>query len=337
MIIINIIKIAFLLGFLVTIHEGGHFLMAKLFKIKVEEFSIGFGPRIITKQGKETLYSISLIPFGGYVRMLGEEERSDDPRSFNNSKLWKRIMVVLAGPIVNICFALLVYFVLVLSSGLVVTTEIASILPDASESVKSSLQVGDRIIQINGKKVKSRQDMSKALLLNDGQEVEIIVMRNGEKQTYRVIPVDYDGVYILGLEMTKKDNPTVMERVSYAGNETSEFFTSIGESLKMLVTGRVGMDQMTGPVGISKMVVETNGLYNFVYLLALVSLSLGVTNLLPIPALDGGRLLILVVEGIRRKPLPEEMEYRLISLGFTFIILLSLYVTYNDIFRIFEK
>ena len=311
--------------------------MAKLFKIKVEEFSIGFGPRIITKQGKETLYSISLIPFGGYVRMLGEEERSDDPRSFNNSKLWKRIMVVLAGPIVNICFALLVYFVLVLSSGLVVTTEIASILPDASESVKSSLQVGDRIIQINGEKVKSRQDMSKALLLNDGQEVEIIVMSNGEKQTYRVIPVDYDGVYILGLEMTKKDNPTVMERVSYAGNETSEFFTSIGESLKMLVTGRVGMDQMTGPVGISKMVVETNGLYNFVYLLALVSLSLGVTNLLPIPALDGGRLLILVVEGIRRKPLPEEMEYRLISLGFTFIILLSLYVTYNDIFRIFEK
>lgn len=320
-----------------TIHEGGHFLMAKLFKIKVEEFSIGFGPRIITKQGKETLYSISLIPFGGYVRMLGEEERSDDPRSFNNSKLWKRMMVVLAGPIVNICFALLVYFVLVLSSGLVVTTEIASILPDASESVKSSLQVGDRIIQINGEKVKSRQDMSKALLLNDGQEVEIIVMRNGEKQTYRVIPVDYDGVYILGLEMTKKDNPTVMERVSYAGNETSEFFTSIGDSLKMLVTGRVGMDQMTGPVGISKMVVETNGLYNFVYLLALVSLSLGVTNLLPIPALDGGRLLILVVEGIRRKPLPEEMEYRLISLGFTFIILLSLYVTYNDIFRIFEK
>jgi len=337
LIIINIIKIAFLLGFLVTIHEGGHFLMAKLFKIKVEEFSIGFGPRIITKQGKETLYSISLIPFGGYVRMLGEEERSDDPRSFNNSKLWKRMMVVLAGPIVNICFALLVYFVLVLSSGLVVTTEIASILPDASESVKSSLQVGDRIIQINGEKVKSRQDMSKALLLNDGQEVEIIVMRNGEKQTYRVIPVDYDGVYILGLEMTKKDNPTVMERVSYAGNETSEFFTSIGDSLKMLVTGKVGMDQMTGPVGISKMVVETNGLYNFVYLLALVSLSLGVTNLLPIPALDGGRLLILVVEGIRRKPLPEEMEYRLISLGFTFIILLSLYVTYNDIFRIFEK
>ena len=337
MIIINIIKIAFLLGFLVTIHEGGHFLMAKLFKIKVEEFSIGFGPRIITKQGKETLYSISLIPFGGYVRMLGEEERSDDPRSFNNSKLWKRMMVVLAGPIVNICFALLVYFVLVLSSGLVVTTEIASILPDASESVKSSLQVGDRIIQINGEKVKSRQDMSKALLLNDGQEVEIIVMRNGEKQTYRVIPVDYDGVYILGLEMTKKDNPTVMERVSYAGNETSEFFTSIGDSLKMLVTGKVGMDQMTGPVGISKMVVETNGLYSFVYLLALVSLSLGVTNLLPIPALDGGRLLILVVEGIRRKPLPEEMEYRLISLGFTFIILLSLYVTYNDIFRIFEK
>lgn len=337
MIIINIIKIAFLLGFLVTIHEGGHFLMAKLFKIKVEEFSIGFGPRILTKQGKETLYSISLIPFGGYVRMLGEEERSDDPRSFNNSKLWKRMMVVLAGPIVNICFALMVYFVLTLSSGLVVTTDIASILPEASESVKSNLHVGDRIVQINGEKVRSRQDMSKALFLNDGQEVEITIMRDGEKQVYHVTPVNYEGIFILGLEMTKKENPTIVERINYAGNETTEFFTSIGESLKMLVTGRVGMDQMTGPVGISKMVVETNGLYNFVYLLALVSLSLGVTNLLPIPALDGGRLLILIVEGIRRKPLPEEMEYRLISLGFTFIILLSLYVTYNDIFRIFEK
>ncbi len=311
--------------------------MAKLFKIKVEEFSIGFGPRIFTKQGKETQYSVSLIPFGGYVRMLGEEERSDDPRSFNKSNLWKRKMLVLAGPRANICFALIVYFVLILSNGMVVTTDIASILPNASESVKSSLMVGDRIIQINGEKVKSRQDMSKALLFNDGQEVEIMVMRDGEKKVFHVTPIDYDGVYILGLEMTVKDNPTISEKITYAGNETSEFFTSIGESLKMLVTGKVGMEQMTGPVGISKMVVETNGLYNFIYLLALVSLSLGVTNLLPIPALDGGRLLILIVEGIRKKPLPEEMEYKLISLGFTFIILLSIYVTYNDIFKIFEK
>ena len=111
--LISAIKIIFLLGFLVTIHEGGHFLMAKLFKIKVEEFSIGFGPKIFSKKGKETVYSISLIPFGGYVRMLGEEERSEDPRSFNNSKVWKRMLVVLAGPIVNICFALIVAFLLV--------------------------------------------------------------------------------------------------------------------------------------------------------------------------------------------------------------------------------
>ena len=335
MVIINIIKIAFLLGFLVTIHEGGHFLMAKLFKIKVEEFSIGFGPKIFSKQGKETVYSISLIPFGGYVKMLGEEERSDDPRSFNNSKIWKRMLVVLAGPIVNICFALIIYFVLILSSGIVVTTDIAAILPEASESVRSNLQVGDKIIKVNGESIKSRQDMSKVLLLNDGKEVEVTIIREGKEYNYKVDPMEYEGIYILGIEMTRKDNPTVGERISYASNETTEFFTSIGDSLKMLVTGKVGMEQMTGPVGISKMVVETNGLYNFVYLLALVSLSLGVTNLLPIPALDGGRFLILLVEGIRRKPLSEEMEYRIISLGFTFIILLSLYVTYNDIFRIF--
>ncbi len=335
--LISAIKIIFLLGFLVTIHEGGHFLMAKLFKIKVEEFSIGFGPKIFSKKGKETVYSISLIPFGGYVRMLGEEERSEDPRSFNNSKVWKRMLVVLAGPIVNICFALIVYFVLIASSGTVVTTEISGIIPEAEETIGSYLQIGDKIVNINGTEIKSRRDMSKVIMASDGNKINITVLRNGQRYTYEVEPTEYEGVYILGVEMATRKSESFQESFVYSANETADFIASIGDSLKQLFTGKVGVDQMTGPVGISKMVAETDGLYNFIYLLALVSLSLGVTNLLPIPALDGGRFLILIVEGIRRKPLSEEMEYKIISIGFTFIIVLSLYVTYNDIFKIFNK
>ena len=335
--LISAIKIIFLLGFLVTIHEGGHFLMAKLFKIKVEEFSIGFGPKIFSKKGKETVYSISLIPFGGYVRMLGEEERSEDPRSFNNSKVWKRMLVVLAGPIVNICFALIVYFVLIASSGTVVTTEISGIIPEAEETIGSYLQIGDKIVNINGTEIKSRRDMSKVIMASDGNKINITVLRNGQRYTYEVEPTEYEGVYILGVEMATRKSESFQESFVYSANETADFIASIGDSLKQLFTGKVGVDQMTGPDNKKKMVAETDGLYNFIYLLALVSLSLGVTNLLPIPALDGGRFLILIVEGIRRKPLSEEMEYKIISIGFTFIIVLSLYVTYNDIFKIFNK
>ena len=337
MILLNIFKIVFLLGFLVTIHEGGHFIVAKLSNIKVEQFSIGFGPKIYSKQGKETLYSISLIPFGGYVKMLGEEERSDDPRSFNNAKIWKRMAVVLAGPIVNIIFALLVYFILIFVSGVVVSTEISGIIPEAEQNIGQYLQVGDVITKVNGIEVNSRKDIMNVLYQNGDKEVRVNVNRDGNEYEYTVKPTEYGGTYILGIEMTLTREASTQEKLEFSINETIGFLESIGTSMKMLFTGKVGMDQMTGPVGISKMVVETNGIYNFVYLLTLVSLSLGVTNLLPIPALDGGRFLILLVEAIRRKPLPQELEFKIISLGFTFLIVLSLYVTYNDVFRIVSK
>ncbi len=337
MILIDIFKIVFLLGFLVTIHEGGHFLMAKLFNIKVEAFSIGFGPKLFSKKGKETEYSISLIPFGGYVKMLGEEERNSDPRSFSESKIWKRILVVIAGPLVNICFAVIVYFFLVASSGMIATTEVAAILPDAEITIGRYIQVGDKIVNINGQDIKNKKDLSRVIGASNGETLNVTIERNGEKFTYDVEPIEYEGSYILGIEIATRKSNSLVERVSYSMMETTDFLGSVGRSLKLLFTGKVGVDQMTGPVGISKVVAETDGVYNFVYLLALVSLSLGITNLLPIPALDGGRLLILIIEAIRRKPLSEEMEYKIISVGFTFLIVLSLYVTYNDIFRIFNR
>lgn len=240
--IINAIKIIFMLGFLVLIHETGHFVVARLCKIRVNEFAIGFGPTIWKKQGKQTKYALRLIPLGGFVSMEGEEERSEKEGSFSNASIPKRIAVVLAGGIVNIVFALITYTILM------------------------SIMTGN---------------------------------------------------------------------IATAISSTGNFVFSMIESLKLLFTGGVTADQLMGPVGISEVVAQTNGVAEFIYVMALISMSLGVTNLLPFPPLDGGKAVILLIEAIRRKPLKESVEIRIQMLGFLLLIMLSVYVTYNDVLRIF--
>ena len=248
--LINAIKIIFLLGFLVLIHEGGHFLVAKLCKVKVNEFAIGFGRILLQKQGKETKYSLRLIPLGGFCSMEGEEEESDAPGSFSKASVWKRMSIVVAGATVNIIFGILVYFILV-------TT--------------------------------------------------------------------------VGIQFANPAKDTIANRIYYGAQGTGEFINAIFESIKMLFTGGLKTEQMVGIVGISEVVVKTNGIINYLNLLAVISVSLGVTNLLPIPALDGGKLLILLIEVIRRKPMKLETEAKIQLLGFSILIALSLFVTYNYI------
>lgn len=250
--LISAIKIIFLLGFLIFIHELGHFTVAKLCKVKVNEFAIGFGPTIWRKQGKETKYALRLVPLGGFISMEGEDERSEDERSFSKASIPKRMAIVLAGPLVNIVFSIIVYFILAVT--------IVNLVPSEDTFINR---------------------------LAKGQEL------------------------------------------------TSEFVVSVADNVKQLFTGKVGVDQMTGIVGISEIVSKTNGIKEFVYMLALISISLGVTNLLPIPALDGGKLLIVLIEAIRRKPLKEKTEINIQLLGFSILIVLSIFVTYNDIVRIF--
>lgn len=240
--IINAIKIIFILGFLVLIHEAGHFIVARLCKVKVNEFAIGFGPVIWKKQGKQTKYVIRLIPLGGFVSMEGEEERSEEEGSFSEAKIWKRILIVMAGGMVNIIFALVTYCILM-------------------TFMTGNFQVA----------------------------------------------------------------------LSYTGN----FIISMVDSIKLLFTGGVTVDQLMGPVGISEIVVQTTGIAEFIYIMALISMSLGVTNLLPFPPLDGGKVVILIIEAIRRKPLKQELEIKIQLLGFALLIMLSIYVTYNDVTRIF--
>ena len=412
--LIAAIKIIILLGFLILIHEAGHFTVAKLCKVKVNEFAIGFGPVIWKKQGKETKYALRLIPLGGFVSMEGEDERSEDDRSFSKASIPKRMLIVVAGATVNILFAIIVYFTLITTSGTYISNEITSTVEGyAAEQI--GLQSGDIIVEINNEKVNSQKDINEMVSNSNGKELNIKVERNGEILEFNTKPTevsvkstgiylnenakivttekgsssekagiqandklikvnnieingdtqkaiqainekglntmvltverngeqleieltpDYYSTYYLGVNLEQAPD-TLWNRCVNGGMQTVEFLSSIGDSVKQLFTGQVGVDQMMGPVGISEVIAKTDGIREFFQMMALISLSLGITNLLPIPALDGGKLLILLIEGIRRKPLKQETEINIQLLGFSILIALSLYVSYNDILRIF--
>lgn len=337
--LLNALKIIIMLGFLVFIHEGGHFLIAKLFKVKVNEFALGFGPTIFSKEKGETKYAIRLIPLGGFVNLEGEEERSDKEGSFSNASLPKRILIVLAGATVNIIFGLLTYYILVSTAGNFYTTAVNYCIEDYAAQ-ECGILPGDIITKINNKKVKNRNDISKLLSYNKDKQINISIIRDGKEVVINLIPTIIENNetnqknYYLGVVFKKIDN-TIGNKLYYGLLDTKEFSISIIDNLKQLFTGNISANQMVGIVGISDIVVKTSGLYEYVYIVALISLSLGVTNLLPIPPLDGGKVLIYIIELIRRKPMKEEIELKIQTWGFSILIALSIYVTYNDILRIF--
>lgn len=413
--IISAIKIIILLGVLILIHEAGHMLVAKKCKVKVNEFSIGFGPVIWKKQGKETKYTIRLIPLGGFCSMEGEDEKSDEEGSFSKASIPKRLAIVVAGAAVNIVFGLLIFFILMSSTGNYISNTVESVI-DGYAAQEIGLESGDKIIEADGKKIKSKYDLDEITKnIKDNKQIALKIERNSEIKEYKtnlteittkttgiyldekckVITVekesaaerqgvkandkiikinnedvnenpekvaqiiqqkgigtvlltvqrgeetinieltpDHISTYYLGVNL-KQAEDTLINHIIYGAEETKIFCLSIVDNLKQLFTGKVGLDQMMGPVGIAETVAKTNGFQEFIYLLALISLSLGVTNLLPIPALDGGKILILIIEAIRRKPMKQETEINIQLLGFSFLIVLSLYVAYNDVLRIF--
>ena len=331
--IISAIKIIFLLGFLILIHEAGHFLVAKWCGVKVNEFAIGFGPTIWKKQGKETKYALRLIPLGGFVSMEGEEERSEDSRSFSKASIPKRIAICMAGATVNIIFGVIVFFILMTTTGPYTSNVVDSVI-EGYPAQTVGLQANDIIIEADGEKVDSRYELNKILDYTKNEEINIKIKRDDEVLDYKITPKEIENFYYLGVNLRPAED-TFINRLINGGMQTKDFMFSIIDNLKQLFTGNVGVDQMMGPVGISETVAKTSGIKEFVYMLALISLSLGVTNLLPIPALDGGKILILLIEAVRRKPMKEQTEINIQLLGFSILILLSLYVTYNDIVRIF--
>ena len=413
---INAIKIIFLLGLLVFIHEGGHFIVAKLCNVKVNEFALGFGPTIWKKQGKETKYALRLIPLGGFVSMEGEDSSSTDERSFGKASIPKRIAIVAAGATVNIIFGLSIYFILMASIG-PTTTNIVENLVEGYSAQEIGIKENDKIIKINNKKVRNKEDINEILNLSNGEDVKVLIERDGEKIEYifkptevkykevgiylkdessteiaaiepqspaqnqgleandiilyvegndvrndakkviNIINEDEDGklefiierngvekailidaiekpVYFLGVNLKKADK-NFLNCISYGANKTIEFSFSIIQNIKRLFTGKVETNQLMGPVGISSIVSKTEGIKDYIYILALISLSLGVTNILPFPPLDGGKIVLLIIEGVRRKSLPEKIEGYIQMAGFVLLITLSIYITYNDVLRIF--
>lgn len=264
--------------------------------------------------------------------MEGEEEASDKEGSFSKASIPKRIAIVAAGATVNIVFAIFVYFILATTSGTYITNEVATIM-DGYPAKEIGIQEGDKIIQINDEKINNFYDLNKTLQKYN-KEIEVKVERNGEIVEYTTSAVENNNSYYLGVNL-KQAEDTFLNRCINGTIMTKDFIFSILDNLKQLFSGNVSVDQMMGPVGISEVVSKTNGFKEFIYMLALISISLGVTNLLPIPALDGGKILILIIEAIRRKPLKEKTEINIQLLGFSLLIALSLYVTYNDIIRIF--
>lgn len=333
-ILLNIIKIAFLLGFLILIHEAGHFFVAKLFKVKVSEFAIGFGPIIWKKQGKETKYVLRLIPLGGFVNLLGEEESVNEEGSFSKASRIKKICILLAGGTVNIIFGLLVYFILVATTGNFASTTVSQIIENYPAQI-AKIEQGDEILKVNDKKIRLKSDIDNILAKSKGKDVKITIKRNTEILNINVTPTinEETGKYFLGIifKQAKKD---FINNCYYSFWNTVYFSGSIVENVKELFIGNVGVDQLTGPVGISKVVVKTQNVSQFVYILALISLSLGVTNLLPFPPLDGGKILLLVVEKIIRRPIKESVNNAIQMTGFFIIMALAVLVTYNDVLKI---
>jgi regulator of sigma E protease len=388
--LIGALKIIFLLGFLIFIHEGAHFLVAKKCNIEIREFSIGFGPKIFQKSSNGILYSIRLIPFGGFVDLnedvieensessdinstnIKENNKSDilvnstnvekntnlnnniekkskiiknvdknnknEKISFVNASKRKRFAVTIAGIVINLIFGFFIYFILNMYSSNNVSTTI-NYMAEGFEEKLSMLQSGDEIIEINGHKIHLKQDIDNYVFYSEEDTVVLTVNRNGEILDF-VVPLtkveneEYGiSYYQLGIYMKPIEN-NFENKLYYAFWKTVNYGKALGENIKMIFKGNISADSMVGPIGISEMIVETNGVYDFLYLMSVVSVSLGITNLLPIPGLDGGRLLLIIIEAIRRKPLKKEFEVQLQLLGFSFLILLSLFIAYNDVVRI---
>lgn len=372
---------------MVSLHEFGHFITAKLMGFRILEYSIGFGPAILKSRKSEIQYSLRAIPFGGYCKFEGEDEVSEDPRAFSNRPVWQRIIVVAAGGVFNIILGFVLFLIIVPFSSPIRTNVIESVVP-GSYIEEAGILPGDKVVGIDGKKVNFYDDIT---LYRDefraGGEYELVVKRNGERKKFTFTPSEAVTEYTYtedGIEVTSSINGVAEEPGFYsyesgdavrndektgttetvtrliigfvpktedvtffnvwgeAWNETRFVVKLVYNSLWQMVTGRIGMDQMSGPVGV---VSEVNTVVhsgagswlNILMLTALLTINLGVFNLLPIPALDGGRLMFMLFELITRRRVPPDKEGIVHAIGFALLIGLIIFISYHDIVKLFAK
>lgn len=328
---------------IIIIHELGHFSAARLFKIRVYEFSLGMGPTIFKKKGKKTDYKIKLFPIGGSVQ-LGEDEDNSDPNAFRNKPVWQRMIVILAGAIMNLILGIIICFFVVLSSKQIITTTIDGFRDNAVTN--QFLQENDEIISINGMSILTSSDLSYQIVntaskMSDDEDKAIFdfkVKRSGEiielkDVAFKAVSNENGGKSIYFDMYIKTADKTFINVITMGFKEAVSFSRLIIISLVDLLKGTYGLNDMAGPVGVVNEIgkVAAIGFSEFLSLVALITLNVGIFNLLPVPALDGARFLFFVIEAIRRKPIKAEIEGVVHFVGFAVLIVFMLLITVNDV------
>ena len=344
MIYIYILLAVLLFGALVAIHELGHFITAKLSGVKVNEFAIGMGPAIFKKQFGETVYALRMLPFGGFCAMEGEDSESEDPRAFGAQPVLRRMLIVLAGSVMNLIggFIVLALVFAPVKEWYTPTVESVGVDVPADENV---LRAGDTIKSIGDYNVYIYSDIMVGLTRGgENGKYDVDVVRDGKRITLNDVTLtsSKDKEKESGGEdrtiVFRTEKTSFINKTKYVFQNGFNLVRLVKVGLVDLLTGSVSKDDISGPVGIGKMMADTakTSMSSLWYLLAFISINLGVMNLLPIPALDGGRFVFLLFEAIFRKPVPPKYEAYVHGVGIVILLLLMLFVTFNDILKLFR-
>jgi regulator of sigma E protease len=344
MILLYLILTLLLLSVLVFLHEGGHFIAARLNGITVNEFAIGMGPKILSVVSKKSgiRYSIRALPIGGFVSMAGEDEASDDINAFCNKNVWRRITTVLAGPLTNLIVGFVGMFILV-SLTVPATNIVASFFEDAT-SDDYGLQVNDKIVAVNGIGTHTGNEVVYEITYQGYHPLDITVIRDGTKIIIEdvVFPtIEENGVILGSFDMQfygiNEANRSIGLILSHTFWRTYSTAKMVWDSLADLIRGRFGLEAVSGPIGMTELVGDAvaNGWESILYLWVLLSVNLGIMNLLPLPALDGGRLMFLYWEALTHKPISKNVEAYINAAGLLILMAFMLLITFKDIFKLF--
>ncbi len=344
-VILKIILAILIFSVIIIFHEFGHFIFAKKCGVKVNEFCLGLGPTIFSWGKGETKYCLKLLPFGGACVMEGEEEESDSERSFNKKSIWERFQIIFAGPLFNFIMAFILSVVYIACIGVDLPT-IDDVI-DGYAAQEAGLESGDTIVALNGYHIHFYSEVRIYTFFHSGDTIDVTYLRDGERNTVTVEPrySEDTGTYLIGItnygERTKLSPIRVLQ---YGLYEIKYEIYVTAQSLKMLFTGQLSVNDVSGPVGVVTTIsdvydqsVSSGAFYVFINLTAiaiLLSANLGVMNLLPFPALDGGRILLLIIEAIRGKKIKPEIENGINFAGFALLMLLMVVVMYSDISKL---
>lgn len=324
---------------LIIIHEFGHFIAAKLLGVRVNEFAVGFGPKLL-KWGKgETKYAINAFPLGGYCAMEGEDEASGDSRAFCNKKPWRRFLIVVMGALFNLLLGFVLVAITLMPQERFTTTTV-DVFHENSVSSQYGLREGDKIVEVDGRKIFTTYDLSYAFSNIDDGTIDITVKRDGKKEkldNVKFASEEIDGINYLTVDFyVKGRDKTFFGFIGHTFNTAVSNCAVVYRSLVDLITGRYGISAMSGPVGVTAAIgsVAKQNLFDIIPIMALITMNLGLFNLLPLPALDGGRLVFILFEMISGKPVPQKYESIVHAVGLALLLLLMAIISFKDIYML---